>query len=69
MTGSRRSCSAVNPEYGDIVTNSDSAYQNAHPAAAGEPPSLDDLDLSPQGLADAPASEADPDSLVHAGNS
>ena len=69
MTGSLRSGSAVNQEHGDIVTNNDSAYQAAHPAAAGEQPSLNDLDLSPQGLADAPASEIDPDSLAYPGNS
>jgi hypothetical protein len=28
-----------------------------------------ELDLSPQGLADAPANEIDPDSLVYTGNS
>ncbi|WP_180987295.1 hypothetical protein [Arthrobacter sp. AFG20] len=28
---------------------------------------LDDLDLTPQGLADAPANELDPDTLVHPG--
>ncbi|MFE4837261.1 hypothetical protein ACFRAU_21605 [Arthrobacter sp. NPDC056691] len=28
---------------------------------------LDDLDLTPEGLADAPASELDPDTLVHPG--
>jgi hypothetical protein len=28
-----------------------------------------DMDLSPQGLADAPANEIDPDSLVYTGNS
>lgn len=51
------------------MTISDSTHQAAHPAAARETPSLNDLDLSPQGLANAPASEADPDSLVYAGNS
>ena len=45
MTGSLRVGSAGNPEHGDIVTTSDRAYQNAHPAAAGERPSLYDLDL------------------------
>jgi hypothetical protein len=30
---------------------------------------VEDLDLSPQGLADAPASQQDPDSIVYAGNS
>ncbi|WP_230121378.1 hypothetical protein [Arthrobacter sp. Bi83] len=40
------------------------------PAAAGQEwTRVEDLDLSPQGLADAPASREDPDSLVHPGNS
>lgn len=30
---------------------------------------LEDLDLTPAGLADAPASEQDRDSIVHTGNS
>lgn len=60
--------SAGNQEQGDIVTNH-SALQAAHPAAQPDRPSLNDLDLSPQGLADAPASQEDPDSLVYAGNS
>ena len=30
---------------------------------------LEDLDLTPAGLADAPASEQDSDSIVHTGNS
>jgi hypothetical protein len=30
---------------------------------------LEDLDLSPQGLADTPAHQEDPDSIVYAGNS
>lgn len=38
-------------------------------AARQEWPGIEDLDLSPQGLADAPASQQDPDSLVHPGNS
>jgi hypothetical protein len=33
------------------------------------PLGVDDLDLSPQGLADAPANQQDPDSIVYAGNS
>ena len=69
MTGSLRCGSAVTQEHGDIVTNNDSAHEAAHPAAAGERPGLNDLDLSPEGLEDVPATEADPDSLVHAGNS
>ncbi len=31
--------------------------------------SIDDLDLTPAGLSDAPANEQDPDSMVHTGNS
>lgn len=61
--------SAVNQEHGDYMTSNDNAHQAAPPAATGERPGLNDLDLSPQGLADAPASQADPDSLVYAGNS
>jgi hypothetical protein len=38
-------------------------------AAPGERLGVEDLDLSPQGLADAPASQQDPDSIVYAGNS
>jgi hypothetical protein len=38
---------------------------NAAPTAAMA--ALDDLDLTPQGLADAPANELDPDTLVHPG--
>jgi hypothetical protein len=34
-----------------------------------EPLEVEDLDLSPQGLADAPANQQDPDSIVYAGNS
>lgn len=45
------------------------AGKTAPKAPPAQRPNLDDLDLSPQGLADAPASEVDPDSLVYAGNS
>ena len=69
MTGSLLFGSAVNKEHGEIMTTNGNAHQAAHPAGAGERPRLNDFDLSPQGLADAPASEADPDSLVYAGNS
>jgi hypothetical protein len=31
--------------------------------------SIEDLDLTPEGLADAPASEEDLESIVHTGNS
>lgn len=40
-----------------------------HAAARNQQPGLMDMDLSPQGLADAPANEVDADSLVYAGNS
>lgn len=40
---------------------------NAAPTAAMA--ALDDLDLTPQGLADAPASELESDTLVHPGAS
>jgi len=40
------------------------------PAATfGEPLGVEDLDLSPQGLADAPANQQDPDSIVYPGAS
>lgn len=38
-------------------------------ATRGEHLGLEELDLSPQGLADAPANQQDPDSIVYAGNS
>jgi len=41
----------------------------ALPAAPTERPGLEELDLSPQGLADAPAHQEDPDSIVYAGSS
>jgi hypothetical protein len=31
--------------------------------------SIEDLDLTPEGLADAPAHQQDPESIVHTGNS
>jgi hypothetical protein len=40
-----------------------------HSAAHNQQPGLIDMDLSPQGLADAPANEIDADSLVYTGNS
>ena len=69
MTGSLQFGSAFNQEHGDIVTNIDSAHRAAPPAPHGECPGLNGLDLTPQGLADAPASEVDHDSLVYTGNS
>ncbi|MGN7253260.1 MULTISPECIES: hypothetical protein [unclassified Arthrobacter] len=40
---------------------------NAAPIAAMA--ALEDLDLTPQGLSDAPANQLDPDTLVHPGAS
>jgi hypothetical protein len=40
-----------------------------HSAAHNQQPGLMDMDLSPQGLVDAPANEVDADSLVYTGNS
>jgi hypothetical protein len=51
------------------MTTNDNTNQAEQPAAAQERRSLDELDLSPQGPADAPAKKTDPDSLVYAGNS
>jgi hypothetical protein len=45
------------------------APKAAFPPARTERPALEDLDLSPQGLADAPAHQEDPDSIVYAGSS
>ncbi|MCU1562941.1 MAG: hypothetical protein JWN05_1320 [Arthrobacter sp.] len=53
---------------GHIVTNH-SAPEAAPTAARQERPRLEDLDLSPQGLADAAAHQEDPDSIVYPGNS
>ncbi|WP_164198699.1 hypothetical protein [[Micrococcus luteus] ATCC 49442] len=47
----------------------DSAPTEPPTAARPTPPRVEDLDLSPQGLADAPANQEDPDNLVHPGNS
>jgi hypothetical protein len=46
-----------------------SAPTEPWPATRQTPPRMADLDLSPQGLADAPANQGEPDSLVHSGNS
>ncbi|CAH0198590.1 hypothetical protein SRABI26_01858 [Arthrobacter sp. Bi26] len=46
-----------------------STSTTGHSTAHNQPPGLMDMDLSPQGLADAPAHEIDPDSLVYTGNS
>jgi hypothetical protein len=49
------------------------SHTAAPPAAArggqGTPTSIEDLDLTPEGLADAPAHEQDSESIVHTGNS
>lgn len=37
--------------------------------AQASPAGIEDLDLTPSGLADAPASQQDSDSIVHTGNS
>jgi hypothetical protein len=50
------------------VTNH-SARKAATATISQEQTGLEDLDLSPQGLADAPAHQEDPDSIVYAGNS
>lgn len=44
-------------------------HLNGPSARAGDGPTLrlDDLDLTPQALADAPASQEDPDSIVYIG--
>ena len=42
---------------------------STEPKATVIPLSIEDLDLTPAGLADAPASELDLDSIVHTGNS
>ncbi|WP_171046792.1 hypothetical protein [Pseudarthrobacter sp. NamE5] len=39
------------------------------PAVSQGEGALEDLDLTPAGLADAPAHQQDPQSLVHTGNS
>lgn len=53
-----------------MTNNNFSTAGNAAPAAGQESLSaLDDLDLTPAGLADAPALQMDPESLVHTGNS
>ena len=53
---------------GHTVTNH-STPRAGHSAAHNQLPGLMDMDLSPQGLADAPANEVDADSLVYTGNS
>ncbi|MCU1519757.1 MAG: hypothetical protein JWM01_2943 [Arthrobacter sp.] len=51
------------------MTHRTTPHAGALAATSGEPLGLEDLDLSPQGLADAPANQQDPDSIVYPGNS
>jgi hypothetical protein len=51
------------------MTHRTSPHAGSPTAKFAEPLGVEDLDLSPQGLADAPASQQDPDSIVYAGNS
>ena len=39
------------------------------PATAAAHAAIEDMDLTPEGLADAPAHEEDQESIVHTGNS
>lgn len=52
-----------------MTNNSPITASAATPAGGSETPAVEDLDLTPDGLADAPAREQDPESLVHTGNS
>lgn len=52
-----------------MTNNSHTTATDATPADGPETPAVEDLDLTPDGLADAPALQQDPDSLVHTGNS
>jgi hypothetical protein len=38
-------------------------------APTAPPVGIEDLDLTPEGLSDAPAHQQDPESIVHTGNS
>jgi hypothetical protein len=68
MTGGIPAGSVCNQEQGGIVTNH-SAPEAAPATIPTERTGLEDLDLTPQGLAGAPAHQEDPDSMVYAGNS
>lgn len=52
-----------------MTNNSPITAPATTPAGGSETPAIEDLDLTPEGLADTPAHEQDPDSLVHTGNS
>jgi hypothetical protein len=47
------------------ITSNTTASNDGHSRPLG----IEDLDLTPAGLADAPASELDRESIVHTGNS
>jgi hypothetical protein len=47
------------------ITSNTTASNDGHPRPMG----IEDLDLTPAGLADAPANELDRESIVHTGNS
>lgn len=53
-----------------MTNNSHTPAPDAAPARGSESPTaIEDLDLTPDGLADAPAQQLDDESLVHTGNS
>jgi hypothetical protein len=47
------------------ITSNTTASNDGHPGLVG----IEDFDLTPAGLADAPANEQDRESIVHTGNS
>lgn len=51
------------------MTHRNTPHAGTPALTAAQRLSVDDLDLSPQGLADAPANQLDPDSIVFPGNS
>ncbi|WP_181037633.1 hypothetical protein [Arthrobacter sp. ZGTC412] len=51
------------------MTNNSHTTTAAASAGRAIPLGIEDFDLTPAGLADAPANEQDPDSIVHIGNS
>ena len=56
--------------YTQMTNNSHTTAPEATPANGPKTPAAaEDLDLTPEGLANAPALQQDPDSLVHTGNS
>jgi hypothetical protein len=50
-----------------MTNSSDTTAPTAAPTVA--PKGIEDLDLTPEGLSDAPAHQQDPESIVHTGNS